>query len=104
VFACPRLRVGAADRRHSAADAQTFVDIIRGLFVIPFQRPEIVSPGNVFTSELAAIERIIGRVAAQHHLRDADAEDFASHVKMKLIENDYAIVRKFEGRSSCAPF
>jgi RNA polymerase sigma factor (sigma-70 family) len=34
----------------------------------------------------------------------ADAEDFASTVKVALIENDYAILRPFEGRSSLSTF
>jgi RNA polymerase sigma factor for flagellar operon FliA len=29
-----------------------------------------------------------------------EADDFASHPKLKLIEDDYAILRKFQGRSS----
>lgn len=34
----------------------------------------------------------------------ADAEDFASTVKVALIDNDYAILRPFEGRSSLSTF
>lgn len=34
----------------------------------------------------------------------ADAEDFASAAKLALIENDYAILRPFAGRSSLATF
>jgi len=32
-------------------------------------------------------------VAARRHLRTSEAEEFASHVKIKLIENDYAVLR-----------
>src|SRR5256885_9925743 len=37
-------------------------------------------------------------------LSGADAEDFGSFVKLKLIENDYAALRKFEHRCSFAAY
>jgi DNA-directed RNA polymerase specialized sigma24 family protein len=37
-------------------------------------------------------------------LRGADAEDFGSSVKLHLLENDCAILRKWEGRSSFATY
>lgn len=37
-------------------------------------------------------------------MRPEDAEEFASTVKLKLIENDYAILKAYEGRSSFATF
>src|SRR5712691_4446497 len=55
---------------------------------------------QLFLSELALIERIIAWVSARHYLRGADAEDFASIVKLRFIENDYEILSRFEGRSS----
>jgi RNA polymerase sigma factor for flagellar operon FliA len=58
------------------------------------------APETLLVSELATIDRIIDFVAARRHLRASDAADFASHVKTKLVENDYAILRKFQGRSS----
>jgi RNA polymerase sigma factor for flagellar operon FliA len=58
------------------------------------------APETVLVSELGTIDRIIDFVAARRHLRASDAADFASHVKTKLVEDDYAILRKFQGRSS----
>jgi RNA polymerase sigma factor (sigma-70 family) len=37
-------------------------------------------------------------------LHGADAEDFASTVKLALIENDYAILRSYEGRAPLGAF
>lgn len=37
-------------------------------------------------------------------MRPDDAEEFGSVVKLKLIENDYAILKSYEGRSSFATF
>ena len=53
-----------------------------------------------FLSELTLIERVIGWVCARRGLRGADADDFASVVKTRLVENDYEILGKFQGRSS----
>jgi RNA polymerase sigma factor for flagellar operon FliA len=55
---------------------------------------------QLFLSELAVIERVIAWVCARRCLRGADAEDFASVVKSRLIENDYEVLAKFQGRSS----
>lgn len=57
-------------------------------------------PDQLFLAQLAHIER-----AAEHFARKAgfsreEIEDFVSHVKCKLIENDYSILRKFQGKSS----
>ncbi len=54
----------------------------------------------LFVSQLDVIERVISFVCSRHHLSSADADDFSSHVKLKIIEGDYAVLRKFEGRSS----
>ena len=55
---------------------------------------------QLFLSELAMIERVIAWVCMRRCLYGADAEDFASTVKLRLIENDYEILGRFEGRSS----
>jgi RNA polymerase sigma factor for flagellar operon FliA len=54
----------------------------------------------LFVSQLAVIERVISFVSSRHHMPGVEADDFASHAKLKLIEDDYAILRKFQGRSS----
>lgn len=55
---------------------------------------------QLFLEQLAVIERVIGWVCARRGLRGADAEDFGSAVKTRLIENDYEVLGKFQGRSS----
>jgi RNA polymerase sigma factor for flagellar operon FliA len=54
----------------------------------------------LFVSQLTVIERATSFVCSRAHLSRSDADDFGSHVKLKLIEDDYAILRKFQGRSS----
>src|SRR5262245_43748887 len=55
---------------------------------------------DLFVSQLDLIERVIAFVCARHHVGGADAEDFGSFVKLKFVESDYAVLAKFEGRSS----
>jgi RNA polymerase sigma factor (sigma-70 family) len=51
----------------------------------------------LFLEHLETIERVLAFVGRRNSLQDAD--DFGSWAKLKLIENDYSIIRKFEGRS-----
>ena len=53
-----------------------------------------------FLEQLPVIERVTGWVCARRGLRGADAEDFASIVKIRLIENEYEVLGKWQGRSS----
>ena len=55
---------------------------------------------ELFLSQLALIERVSAWVCARRGLRGSDAEDFRSIVKTRLIENDYEVLARFEGRSS----
>ena len=50
------------------------------------------------------MERVIAGVCGRAGLRGADAEDFGSIVKIALIENDYAILRGYEGRAPLGAF
>ena len=59
---------------------------------------------DLFEANLGTIERIIAIVCRRARLFGADAEDFASEVRLALIENDYAILGKYEGRSSLDTF
>jgi len=59
---------------------------------------------ELFRANLALVERVIGVVCRRAGLRDADAEDFSSTVKLALIENDYAILRGYEGRAPLGAF
>jgi RNA polymerase sigma factor (sigma-70 family) len=53
---------------------------------------------------LPDIDRITGAIAHRHALDHADADEFAAWAKARLVDGDYAIIRKFEGRSSFRTF
>lgn len=59
-----------------------------------------MSREQLFVAELPLIERVVAWVCARRGLRGADAEDFASTVKLRFIENEYEVLGRFEGRSS----
>jgi len=59
---------------------------------------------ELFGANLELIDRVVAGVCRRSGLRDADAEDFASTVKLALMENDYAILRAYEGRASLETF
>jgi RNA polymerase sigma factor (sigma-70 family) len=59
---------------------------------------------ELFEASLGLIDRVVAGVCRRSNLRDTDAEDFASTVKLALMENDYAILRAYEGRASLETF
>lgn len=59
---------------------------------------------EVFLNHLDLIDRAIAYVSRRAHIDRQEAEEFASYARFKLIEADYAAVRKFEGRSSFATY
>jgi len=59
---------------------------------------------ELLTANLALIERAIAFAARRYRLDANGAEEFASVVKLRLVENDCGILRAYEGRSSFATF
>lgn len=56
-------------------------------------------PRELFTANLALIERAVGFACRRYRFGDDDAEEFASIVNLKLLEDDYAVLRTYEQRS-----
>jgi RNA polymerase sigma factor for flagellar operon FliA len=61
-------------------------------------------PEEIFHENLSLIDRVVDRVCRRARIFDADAEDFTSLVKLRLIDNDYAVIRRWESRASLATF
>jgi RNA polymerase sigma factor for flagellar operon FliA len=59
---------------------------------------------ELLTANLSLVERAIAFACRRHHLQAEDAEELSSIVKLKLVKDDYAIVRAYEGRSSFATY
>lgn len=61
------------------------------------------SPERLFEDNLDLIERLI-RFVCRNKLHPDEVEDFASWVKLRVIDGDYGILRKYEGRASLATY
>jgi len=59
---------------------------------------------ELLRSNLALVERLVRFVCQRAQVVGADVDDFASTVKLALIENDYSVLRAWEGRSSLATY
>jgi len=66
--------------------------------------PEPQGLEALFVGHLGWIERVAGTVCRRHGSSREDAEDFLSWVKLRLIEDDYAVLRKFRGESSLTTY
>ena len=55
---------------------------------------------HLYLLHSAVVEEVIRTVSYRHHLRSPDREDFAGGVRLRLLEDDCAVLRKFEGRSA----
>lgn len=58
----------------------------------------------LLVAHLSQIDRIVASLARRHAMQPDDAEDFGSWVRMQLMENDYAVFRKFRGDSSLSTY
>lgn len=58
------------------------------------------TPGALYLAHQSVIESAIRFVCRRRGLRGDEAEEFAGEVRLRLVESDYDILRKFQGRSS----
>lgn len=63
-----------------------------------------MDPQELLQANLGLVEGIALRACRRARLRDADADDFAASVKLALVEDDYAILRKYEGRAALSTY
>jgi RNA polymerase sigma factor (sigma-70 family) len=59
---------------------------------------------QLLVEHLTGVDKLVRFVARRHHLSRADEEEFASIVRLKLVDRDFAILRKFQGRSSITTY
>jgi RNA polymerase sigma factor (sigma-70 family) len=61
-------------------------------------------PSDILLEKLSLIEQILVSICHRKGMRPEEIEEFSSVVKLHLVENDYAIIRAFRGRSSFATY
>jgi RNA polymerase sigma factor (sigma-70 family) len=54
----------------------------------------------MFLAHFDVVERAIDFVCARNHLSAADADDFSSYVTLRMVEDDYEVLSRFQGRAS----
>src|SRR5687768_4500817 len=59
-----------------------------------------MTPEDTFLAHLPHIDKVVAHLCRKHHFQKEECEDFRSRVHVKLIDDDYGIIRKFQGRSS----
>lgn len=62
------------------------------------------SARDLFLQNLPLIERIIRALCRRRGIPPDEVEDFASFVQVHLIEDDYAVLRRYDGRSSLSSY
>jgi RNA polymerase sigma factor (sigma-70 family) len=59
---------------------------------------------QLYLDNLRTIERIAGFVVRRHQVSGDEVQEFVQEVCVRLLDDDYAVIRKFEGRSSFSTF
>ena len=62
------------------------------------------TPEQLFLDHLPLAERLVKFAVRRYHFSPEEAEDFRGKVMEKLIEDDYARIRKWKGKSSLPTF
>lgn len=63
-----------------------------------------MTPERTYLEHLRTIERIASFVAYRNHLGADEAGEFMQEVRVRLIDEDYAIIRKFQGLSTFSTY
>ena len=59
-----------------------------------------VSYEQSYVEHAETIEGVLTMICRRHRLAGMEADDFRSLARLKLVDNDYEVLRKFQGRSS----
>lgn len=63
-----------------------------------------MTPEELFRANLTTIERVVREVCRGTRMQPHEVDDFGSSVMVALMEHDFAILRRWEGRSSLAGY
>jgi RNA polymerase sigma factor for flagellar operon FliA len=63
-----------------------------------------MNPEALLRANLEVIDRVVREICRGTRMQPDEVQDFASSVMVSLIENDYAVLRRWEGRSSLAGY
>jgi hypothetical protein len=63
-----------------------------------------LNPETTYLQYLESMERIVAFIARRGHLTADETMELIQIVRLKMLEDDYGIIRKFEGRGSFTAF
>ena len=66
--------------------------------------PVVPSAPDLYTAHSGTIEAALAHACRGHRLRADAADEFCGWARLRLIDNDQAVLRKFQGRSSLRTF
>jgi RNA polymerase sigma factor for flagellar operon FliA len=92
-----------AQQRYEAIGDSTLAEACGGYAVIARARvpqDEDRGPEQLFLANLPVIEAIIAQSVRRYRFSREEQDDFASIARLKLIDNDYQVLRMFSGRAS----
>jgi RNA polymerase sigma factor (sigma-70 family) len=100
VMTCAGVDFGTSD----TPPAEPSIPVASSDRVLTERQSVVADAHELLVSNLALVERAIAFVAHRHRLSADEQEEFGGVVRLRLVENDYAIVRRYEGRSSFAAY
>jgi RNA polymerase sigma factor for flagellar operon FliA len=59
---------------------------------------------KLLIEHLDLVDRVVRHIARRHHLPASDAEELSSLVRLRLLDQNFAVLRKFQGRSNLATY
>ncbi len=59
-----------------------------------------MTPDQLFLDNLPLIEKVAAQSCRRYYLPKEEAEDFLSEVRLKIMADDYAVLRQFQGKST----
>jgi RNA polymerase sigma factor (sigma-70 family) len=68
------------------------------------QNHSVIDPRQWYVEQLDVIDRIASSICRRNGVQGADAEDFGADVRLKLLQDDHAVLRKYRGASSPTTF
>jgi RNA polymerase sigma factor (sigma-70 family) len=58
-----------------------------------------MTPDQLFLANLPDIDKVAARSCRRYYLPKEETEDFVSEVRLKIMADDYAVLRQFQGKS-----
>lgn len=63
-----------------------------------------MSPEDLYLQNLGLIKRIAASVGRRYHLNPDEIDEFTQDVAVRLLDDNYGVIRKFENRSSFSTY